>query len=222
MSSQRKKKNRKAKQQAQEKKTQQQTQPKRVRKKFNAVRLGRRVGNLFGPKAGLVGEEAGRLFRQITGFGDYKVNRNTLLTASDKLPAFGNLSAGTRIRHREYLFDVITHATPGSFKLQSIKIQPALISAFPWLSASAENYQEYQINGVIYEFKSNSYDALSSTNTASGTVVMATNYNVLEANYPSKFFMEQSQFCCSGKPSINLMHPIECAKLETPDRKSVV
>lgn len=185
-------------------------------KKFNSVRMGQRIGGLFGKQGGRIGAEAGRLFRQVTGVGDYKVEKNTLLTSMDRLPAFRNMSSGTRIQHREFLFDVITSADIGQFKIQQVPIQPAILTGFPWLSASAENYQEYQLNGVIYEFKSNSYDALASTNTASGTVVMATNYNVLDPAFTNKFQMEQTQFTCSAKPSVNLMHPIECAKIETP------
>jgi len=185
-------------------------------KPFSSVRMGQRVGNLFGPKVGMVGAEAGRLFRQLTGFGDYKVNGNSLLTGVDRLPTFKNPHSGTRITHREYLFDVVTSSVAGAFKIEQVSIQPALISAFPWLSASAENYQEYKLNGAVYEFKSNSYNALASTNTASGTVVMSTNYNVLDPPFGNKFLMEQSQFTCSAKPSVDLLHPIECAKIETP------
>lgn len=189
--------------------------PKSKAKSFNAVRFGQRVGNLFGSTGGRVGAEAGRLFRSITGFGDYKVNSNSLLR-SDPLPSFSNMSSGTRVVHREYLFDVITSPTPGQFNIEQVAIQPALLASFPWLSASAENYQEYKINGLIFEFKSNSYNAVSSTNTAAGTVVMSTNYNVLDPPFTNKFQMEQSQFTCSDKPSNHLAHPIECARLETP------
>lgn len=185
-------------------------------KKFNSVRFGQRVGRMFGPAAGRVGAEAGRLFRQVTGFGDYKVGSNTLLSSMDRLPSFRNTLQGTKVTHREYLGDVITSPTAGAFQIKSYPIQPALLTTFPWLANSAENYQEYQLNGLIFEFKSNSYDALASTNTASGTVVMATNYNVLDPPYANKFQMEQSQYVCSGKPSINLLHPVECAKAETP------
>jgi len=187
----------------------------RKAKGFSAVRLGQRLGNVFSPAIGRVGAEAGRLFKQVTGFGDYKVNKNTLMN-SDPLPTFKNLSNGTRVIHREYLFDVITAETNGAFKIQKIPIQPALGTSFPWLAASAENYQEYKLNGCIFEFKSNSYNAVSSTDTASGTVVMSTDYNALDPPFPNKFQMEQSQYTCSAKPSVNLMHPIECAKLETP------
>lgn len=171
---------------------------------------------MYGRQGGRVGAEAGRLFRAVTGFGDYKVNRNSLLTATDRLPSFRNHSAGTSIQHREFLGDVITASVAGGFKITTYPIQPALLGSFPWLSASAENYQEYRLNGCIYEFKSNSYNALSSTNTAAGTVVMATNYNVLDDPFTNKFQMEQTQYVSSCKPSENLMHPIECAKLETP------
>jgi len=197
------------------------TKPKRpTRKKappgFNAVRMGQRVGNIFGKSYGRLGAEAGRLFRHITGFGDYKVSKNSLMHGSDSLPAFGNTSAGTRVTHREFLFDVITSPLPGLFSIETVPIQPALLAAFPWLSASAENYQEYRLNGCVYEFKSNSYNALASTNTASGTVIMTTNYNVLDPPFTNKFTMEQSQFTCSDKPSNHIVHPIECSKLETP------
>lgn len=190
------------------------TRPRKA-KGFSAVRLGQRLGNVFSPAIGRVGAEAGRLFKSVTGYGDYKVNKNTLMN-SDPLPTFKNLQNGTRVIHREYLNDVITSPFVGVFTIQTVPIQPALTTSFPWLAASAENYQEYRINGLIYEFKSNSYDALASTNTASGTVVMSTDYNVLDAPFPNKFQMEQSQYTSSSKPSKNLMHPIECAKLETP------
>jgi len=180
------------------------------------VRMGQRVGNILGKPYGRLGAEAGRLFRHLTGFGDYKVSRNSLVPGSDSLPTFGNTLAGTRVTHREFLFDVITSALPGQFSIETIPIQPALLGSFPWLSASAENYQEYRLNGCVYEFKSNSYNALASTNTASGTVVMTTNYNVLDPQFTNKFTMEQSQFTCSDKPSNHLLHPIECNKLETP------
>lgn len=188
----------------------------RSRGGFNAVRLGRTVGGIFGKGGAAVGASAGELFRRLTGFGEYKVNSNTLSTTVDALPSFTNLSRGTRVSHREYLFDVVTSATVGGFTIQQIPIQPALLQSFPWLSSSAEQYQQWQLNGCVYEFKSNSYDALASTNTASGTVIMSTNYNVLEPSFPNKFTMEQTQYTCSGKPSRDLLHPIECAKIETP------
>jgi len=189
---------------------------RRGRSGFSAPGLGRAIGGFFGPTGAMIGNAAGNIFKSLTGFGDYKVNSNSLSTNVDSLPSFSNLSRGTRVTHREFLFDVVTSPTIGAFSIEKVPIQPALLQAFPWLSASAEQYQQYQLNGLVYEFKSNSYNALASTNTASGTVIMSTNYNVLEPDFANKFTMEQSQYTCSGKPSNDLLHPIECARAETP------
>jgi hypothetical protein len=184
---------------------------------FNAPRAFAAVGNqLFGPIGGQIAGAAGKLFRKVTGWGDYKVNGNSLMGAMDALPGFRSNPSGTRIVHREYLNDVITAVNPGTFQVQTIPIQPGLLTAFPWLSATAENFQQYRLNGVIYEFKSNSADALNSTNTALGTVIMTTDYNVLDPPFASKFQMEQTEFTSTCKPSCNLMHPIECSPALTP------
>jgi len=190
--------------------------PRPGKSRFSAPALGRTVGSIFGPTGALAGAAAGSLFRTVTGFGDYKVNSNSLTSGIDRLPAFKAIRAGTRITHREYMFDVVTSSVAGAFKIQTIAIQPALLASFPWLSATAENYEEYKLNGAVYEFKSNSYDALASTNTASGTVIMTTGYNVLSPPFTNKFSMEQYQYTCSSKPSVDLLHPVECAKIETP------
>lgn len=189
--------------------------------------VGKAIGNAIGSAIGggpggsigaMLGSGAGALFKKITGLGDYTVTSNSLMTPAtqDALPTFTKHGRGTRVLHREYLQDIVTSSTIGAFSLNSYPIQPALIFAFPWLSNLAAQFDEYQLNGVIYEFKSNSYDALSSTNTASGTVVMTTQYNVLLPAFTNKQSMEQYEFTCSAKPSVNIMHPVECARGESP------
>lgn len=182
---------------------------------FSSVRFGQRVGNLFSPSVGKVGAEAGRLFRQLTGFGDYKINQNTLMSGQDSLPMFATSRTATHIRHREYIGDVVTSSVIGQFKIDTFPIQPGLSQLFPWASASCQNYEQYEIEGMVCEFKSNSYNALASTNTASGTVIMTTQYNALSAPFVNKIQMEQYEYTCSAKPSVDLLHPIECARDQT-------
>lgn len=191
------------------------TTKKKKRGKFNAVRLGQSVGGMFGPGGAMVGKQAGLLFRQLTGFGEYKVNRNSL-AGVDSLPMFANTRHGTVVRHREFLGDVITSSVPGVFRIDTFPIQPALLSTFPWLAPIAEQFDEYTIEGMVFEFKSNSYDALASVNTASGTVIMTTQYNVLAPPFTNKLQMEQYEFTCSEKPSVSILHPVECSRIETP------
>lgn len=186
------------------------------RKQLSAATIGKSVGGFFGPTAAQIGSAAGSLFSKLTGFGDYKVSSNTLTTNIDSLPTFRNSSKGTRIMHREYLFDLVTSPVAGTFQVQQLALQPGLITTFPWLSPIGEQYEEYELMGVVFEFKSNSYDALASTNTASGTVIMTTNYNVLSPPFTTKLQMEQYQYTCSAKPSVSLLHPVECARGVTP------
>ena len=188
--------------------------------------LGAAIGSsLGGPAGGAVGSALGAagqsLIRKITGFGDYKITSNSLV-GQDKTPAgsppvFQNMSGrGVRIQHREYIQDVVSSASADTFAADEFLIQPALQASFPWLSSIGEQFEEYQINGMIFEFRSKSADSLNSVNTALGSVIMATQYNVLNPSYQNKVQMEQQEFSVSGKPSITLMHPIECARGETP------
>jgi len=79
------------------------------------------------------------------------------------------------------------------------------------LCGIAENFQEYRFHGLIFEFWSTSADALNSVNTALGTVIMGTQYNAARSNFTNKAEMEMYEFTCSSKPSMSMIHPIECA-----------
>lgn len=178
--------------------------------------LGTAAGTYFGgPVGGVLGGLAGSLFSKVTGFGDYKVASNTILTGTDP-PVFASSGRGTIIRHREFLQDITTASTANTFNIQGFNINAALPGTFPWLSQIAQNFEQYCMRGMIFEFKTMSADALNSTNTALGSVIMATQYNSLAAPFASKAAMENHEFCTSAKPSVSFMHPIECARGETP------
>jgi len=167
-----------------------------------------------------LGGGAASLIRAITGMGDYKVTANSLVPGAlgyeekqDSLPAFGVIGRGTRIQHREFIQDIVSSSVASAFSVTKFAIQPAF--TFPWLSTVASNYQEYKINGMVFEFKSTSSDALNSTNTALGSVVMSTQYNVLQPDPLNKASMEQLEFVTSCKPSLSMLHPLECARGES-------
>jgi len=122
---------------------------------------------------------------------------------------------GVRIRHREYIGDVLSSTPAGSFGVSSFLINPTNSDLFPWLSQLAKNFQEYKMEGLFMEFRTTSADALTGTNTALGTVMMATNYNSAASNFQSKREMENSQFGQSCKPSQSLRHFVECAPART-------
>lgn len=74
----------------------------------------------------------------------------------------------------------------------------------------AELFQSYRIHGMVFTFNSTSADALNSVNTALGTVIMSTQYNVSQPPFTSKAEMEQYEYTVAGRPSRNLTHIIEC------------
>lgn len=165
----------------------------------------------FGTWAGRkIGQWGGR----VTGLGDYTAEG----AAPSPMPSINPPMVRNKsdrsvvISHREYIGDVVTSGNAGGFSLNNFQINPGNPEVFPWLSAVAQCFQEYELDGCLFEFRSMSADALNSTNTALGQVICATNYNVNQPNWVNKFQMENTEFGSSCKPSVSFMHPIECDK----------
>jgi len=177
----------------------------------------------YGQRLGsVVGEGLQELFTQanplkLLGFGDYvptpfKVMQNTLLSMGNDPPEIQNAIDGRFIiRHREYLRDIVTGAA-GAFNIQAFDINPGLETTFPWLAQISQAFEQYIMRGMIFEFKSTSADALNSTNTALGTVIMATQYDALKPVFVNKQEMENHQYAASAKQSCSMLHPVECAR----------
>lgn len=181
-----------------------------------------------------------RLSGVIIGRGDYKITHNSVFSGSTSAapPSFSNGSQ-TRVRHREFIQDIYSgvipvtvppaaegvttpflNAAPGPhYKHPSdpskilgpgFILNPGCTSTFPWLSGIANNFQKYQWMGLVFEFITSSGDALTSKNTALGSVIMATDYDTNHIPFTDKRLMENSDYANSGKPSISQIHGIEC------------
>lgn len=172
--------------------------------------IGERIGSTLG--AG-IGKGVHMLVKHLTGFGDYNVEYNSLMEGGLSPPEIVNSSkeGGIIVRHREYLGDI--NATT-AFTLQAYQLNPGLVDSFPWLSTVASAFEQYKWRGVVFEYISLSSDAIlsASTSSALGAVIMATEYNSLNDNFPNKAAMENHEFANSRKPSLNFMHPVECKK----------
>nr|QKV51226.1 putative capsid protein [Crucivirus sp.] len=173
-------------------------------------------GGKLGAKLGSYLHYIGKIF----GSGDYvtapnQVKKNVLVSDT-QIPQFGSDSNTVHIRHREFLGDVISSGTANTFQTQSFNLNPGLKDTFPWLSqVCGASFQQYRINGMVFEFRTMSADALNSVNTALGSVVMATDYDSADMAFNSKAQMENTEFGVSCKPSSCMIHAIECAKSQT-------
>lgn len=150
---------------------------------------------------------------KIFGQGDYAISSNSIISGdfkSGQVPEFSQMGGSmrsVRISHREFIQDVQSST---AFVNASYAINPANSGLFPWLSGMTQNFQEYRFHGLVVYFKSTSSDALNSTNTALGTVIMSTDYNAAAKPFASKQAAENAEFTISGRPSCDLAHGIEC------------
>jgi len=149
----------------------------------------------------------------IKGRGDYYVGSQVHGDTSP--PSMHSSKDGFVIRHREYVTDITATQAFGGLALP---INPGLATVFPWLSQIAQNFEEWVPRGIVAEFKSTSSDAVVSTNTtaALGTVIMATEYNVLNGAFANKQQMENYEWAVACKPSCSMLHPLECKRSENP------
>lgn len=187
--------------------------------------IGSAIGGAFGTEGGPIGTalggflggKLGHLVEKITGFGDYKVHSNTIMSGGMSNAQVVNSSAngGTIVRHREYIGDVKSTTT---FTLDQFPLNPGQNKTFPWLSTIAANFEQYRFRGVLFEFHSTSADNVlsSAASTALGTVSMSTDYDVLDTPYLTKREMLNAQYANSRKPSESFIHPVECKKAWTP------
>jgi len=166
-----------------------------------------------GPGGAIVGRAAGSLLSKITGSGDYKVRGNSIM--SNAIPSFSAGGAGVRICHREYIGDI--NGSLG-FVNTTLNINPGLETTFPWLSTIAGGFEEYELRGLVFEYRPTSGWAVSSTSATLGVVVFATNYDVLDPPFLTKQAMDSYEFSTSSVPSDHMLHPVECAPGANPTK----
>lgn len=180
------------------------------------------VYQMMGPVGRIAAPVAGRLLTGLTGklqrligSGDYEmsadVNYNSLVKPSSAIRHPKHFSAGetTRVRHREYLTDILTGPSAGVFNNTTFPINPGLALTFPYLAAIAQNYEEYVFHGLTFEFVSttSNYNASS----AMGSIITSMEYNSSAPAFISKPQMENSAYAVSARFDRNILYGVECA-----------
>jgi len=138
----------------------------------------------------------------------YPIENNSFLAGTSP-PVIQNKGQAFMFRHREYVGDI---APTVNFTNTSFLINPGNPLLFPWLNGLADAFEEYQIIGMMVEYK-----PLISANSvnAQGAVVFSTEYNANKPNFTTKIQMENYEYATSCAPHHSMFHAIECKPDET-------
>jgi len=146
-----------------------------------------------------------------SGRGDY--TSNGLVDGGRPSMTFSSDNDETQslvIHHTEYMQDVFG-APSAAFTCEGWNLNPALLDNFPWLAQMAANYEEYEFEQLLFSYKSTvDANATNNNNGATGTIIMATNYNPSAANFPNKEIMMQYHGANSGRVVDDHVHGVEC------------
>jgi len=117
------------------------------------------------------------------------------------------------LKHREF---VGTLNSSVDFQTQTYDLNPGLDETMPWAAGIANQFQQYKVRSMCWEFVSTAATSLvSGTNTALGQVAIATQYDSVTPPFTNLADMLNSQWATSTKISENLLHPIESEKGQT-------
>jgi len=153
----------------------------------------------------------GSALRTITGSGDYHFTPSSLVhgnMGTGQAPSFGRTQF--RMRRRELIGTVVSSPTAGEFDISTFRVNPGIASTFPWLSGIANNFESWKPHGIALEFVSSSGDAVGSTNTALGTVILAPQYNPYGNDPTDRLTLEGFPGAQSCVPASNLLLGLEC------------
>lgn len=205
--------------------------------KGTSAKLGSTIGSAMGAAVAgtsgaavgsYVGKKLGKQFSRITGVGDYYLHDGTLIgspqTAKTPILESSLINNSVTISRSEYITDIHSgFGTPSTaFTNQSFAINAGLSitdgGAFSWLPIVASGFQQYRFKQLVFEFRSTSGNAVSSTNSSLGTVIMSANYDSTLPPYTTKTEALNSQWASSSSSDKTLLFPIECRPRESKER----
>jgi hypothetical protein len=179
-------------------------------------------GAMAGPAGAVMGRKGGRFLAaklsKLVGSGDYASNTSDLAVNSlikpgaNQYATFGDSNTSVHIQHREYVRDIFAGES-GTFSTTTIPVNPGLPTSFPYLSGIANNFEEYKVNGLVYEVVSTTspFNSVASM----GSIIAAMQYNAANPPFTNKAQMENSDFAISARIDKSIMYGIECKDLST-------
>lgn len=179
--------------------------------------IGRTIGDKFG-----VGKQVGNAaswLSRVFGFGKYTVKSNSLVSGWGQNvhsgmnygapPTFANPRTGSDIiiAHSEFISEIQSST---SFATTTYAINPGNPTLFPWFSQIAKLYEEYEILGLLYEYRPTIGSGTNAAVPLIGSVAMATDYDVYDSNYSTMTSLLNAEFASSAVADQSFMHAVEC------------
>jgi hypothetical protein len=143
-----------------------------------------------------------------TGNGDYVANSRNISNRGSRPNS--NSASFSIIERREWVTDIVTSNVAKATSIQKFRVNPGNPLLAKWGSKVAWNYESYFPMQCVFEYVSTSADAMSTTNTSLGKVVMAAQYNTFASEWDTLTEIENAQSAVMTKPSKNARCGIEC------------
>lgn len=181
--------------------------------------MGYMGGGIIGAAGGAEsGFSKGEAFSKYMGWGDYgPVSGNQIMAGSgSQQPISVNQSTLTGdviIEHTEFVQNITASvaSAPSNSAFQStmLPLNPGFATAFPFLSQLANNYELFEFQGLMFQYKPTSGEYGNNSSNAIGKVVMATNYDPDALPFANSIVMENYDYANSAKPSCGIIHGVE-------------
>lgn len=167
------------------------------------------------------GYKTGAAFSKAIGWGDYSMNQ--IVNGPSRMNPHqnvhhvgvsGDLSGDIIYSNTEFVKNVYVTGPvsvgTSVFQNDSLAINPGMQETFPFLSQIAQNFELFEFQGLMFQYKPNSGTFGNSNSNSLGKVVLCTNYDPGSADFPSAVVMENYDYACSTLPSEGCLHGVEC------------
>ena len=178
--------------------------------------IGRSLGSASGiPGLGALGAYGGNALSKYVGFGDYGPAVTNQIVGGGSgvtVNASDDLTGDIYYSHREFIGNVTAKnsgAGASAFDQKKFELNPGLSQTFPFLSQLASNFEMYDFQGLMFEYKPTSGE--NATANSLGKIMMATQYDPDAAPFLNSVQLQNYDYAASCKPSVPMIHGVETA-----------
>ena len=128
------------------------------------------------------------------------------------------------ITHTEYIGEVYgnglidpgdSSSAPIPFESNKLILNPGMEKTFPWLSQIAANYQEYELEQLVFKFTPQLAE-VSSNNGLVGQVLIVTQYKPQAAPFKNMDDVMHYNHYSKGKTTEDITYGVECDERKLP------